>query len=76
MHELYILVVSDVLHCLAEYTIVHKFEKIFFKLAFGIFLSLRIKIDIWFEPANLGESDDAVYFRHSYVQLTYSRKFR
>ena len=68
MHELYILVVSDILHRLAEYTIVHKFEKVFFKLAFCIFSSLRIKIDIRFEPATLGEFDDAVYFRHSYAQ--------
>ena len=69
MYELYVSVISDVLHRLAEYTIVHKFEKFFFKLAIGIFSSLRIKIDIRFEPVTLGEFDDAVYFCHSYAQF-------
>ena len=69
MHEFHVLVVSDFLHCLPEYTIIHEFEEVLLKLTLCVFSSFGIEIYIRLEPATLGKFDDSMYSSHSNTQF-------
>ena len=67
--------VSNVCHCLPEYTIIHDFEEVLLKFTLCVFSSFDVEIYILLEPATWVNSMTRCILVIRISNLTYSCKF-
>ena len=58
-----------VLHCFSEDGVVHQFEKVVFKRIGSFLALLGVEPNIWLEPCQLGEGEDAMDSRQLHPEI-------